>query len=304
MAFDFKKEDKALYTAKTTPSFVDVPAMTFFAVAGAGNPNDEDGSYAEALAVLYALSYTIKMAKMGDWQPEGYFDYVVPPLEGLWWGVDAVKRDGDTDGTEYAGDQKTRSSGVFDGIGIRDKSALQWVALIRQPDFVTDDVCIWAKETVAKKKSELAKPSQYAIKADCDGTESAGSATKTPRALDRAHLVQFAEGSCAQILHKGPYDDEPATIAALEAFIESESRKSDITNMDILAKEGEDSHAKHDSGASDTVRDGDRAGELVMRALDAAGGVPPIRLHHEIYLGDPRRVKPENLRTIIRHPVR
>ena len=85
-AFDFKKEYKDLYLPKTKPMLIDVPAMSFIAVAGSGNPNEENGDYAEALGLLYAFSFTVKMAKMGDWQPEGYFDYVVPPLEGLWWG--------------------------------------------------------------------------------------------------------------------------------------------------------------------------------------------------------------------------
>ena len=86
MAYDFKREFRDLYQPKTAPALVDVPAMTFAAVAGAGDPNVEGGAYKRALGLLYAFSYTVKMSKMGDWQPEGYFDYVVPPLEGLWWG--------------------------------------------------------------------------------------------------------------------------------------------------------------------------------------------------------------------------
>ena len=84
MAYDFKKEFKDLYVPKTKPTLIEVPAMTFVAVAGSGDPNDESGAYKHALELLYAFSYTVKMSKMGDWQPEGYFDYVVPPLEGLW----------------------------------------------------------------------------------------------------------------------------------------------------------------------------------------------------------------------------
>ena len=84
MAFDFKREFRELYQPKTKPSLVEVPAMTFAAVAGTGDPNEEGGAYERALELLYAFSYTVKMSKMGDWQPEGYFDYVVPPLEGLW----------------------------------------------------------------------------------------------------------------------------------------------------------------------------------------------------------------------------
>lgn len=178
MAFDFKKEYRDLYQAKTKPVRVEVPAMTFAAVAGTGDPNEEGGAYARALALLYGFSYTVKMAKMGSWQPDGYFDYVVPPLEGLWWG----------------------GAGAFDGTVIADKGALSWVSLIRQPDFVTPDVFIKVCELLVQKKPELAVP------------------------VDQGdlRLVRFAEGSCAQIMHRGPYDDEPATIAKLSSFIESE----------------------------------------------------------------------------------
>ena len=133
MAFDFKKEYKDLYLPKTKPELIDVPPMSFIAVAGTGNPNEENGSYADAMGLLYAFSYTIKMSKMGAWQPDGYFDYTVPPLEGLWWTSDEA----------------------FDGQRILDKDALSWISLIRQPDFVTPEVFAWAAEQVAAKKPEL-----------------------------------------------------------------------------------------------------------------------------------------------------
>lgn len=230
MAFDFKKEYKDLYLPQALPTLLDVPAMGFAAVAGAGNPNEENGSYAEALGLLYALSYTVKMAKMGDWQPDGYFDFTVPPLEGLWW----TGEDG------------------FDGRAIADKDALQWVSLIRLPDFVTPEVFAWARDQVAAKKPDLD--------------------------VERARLIRFAEGPCAHIMHKGPYDDEPETIEALEAFVAASGLIDDIASP--------------------------ASAEVALDALDADGSVPGIRLHHEIYLGDPRRTKPENLRTVIRHPVR
>lgn len=229
-AFNFTKEYKDLYLPRTVPGLVDVPPMNFIAVAGTGNPNEENGSYADALGLLYAFSYTIKMSKMGDWQPQGYFDYAVPPLEGLWWTSDEA----------------------FDGQRILDKDAFSWISLIRQPDFVTPEVCTWAADQVARKKPELD--------------------------LQRARLVRFAEGPCAQIMHKGPYDDEPATIACMEEFIASSEYGSDIENPS--------------------------SAEAMMDALDADDGVPAVRLHHEIYLGDPRRTKPENLKTVIRHPVK
>ena len=223
MAFDFKKEYKDLYLPKTKPELIDVPPMSFIAVAGTGNPNEENGSYAGAMGLLYAFSYTIKMSKMGAWQPDGYFDYTVPPLEGLWWTSDEA----------------------FDGQRILDKDALSWISLIRQPDFVTPEVFAWAAEQVAAKKPELD--------------------------LRRARLVRFAEGPCAQIMHKGPYDDEPATIAQMEEFVAASRMVDDIANP--------------------------ASSEAMLDALDAHGGVPAVRLHHEIYLGDPRRTKPENLKT-------
>ena len=230
MAFDFKKEYKDLYLPKTKPELIDVPPMSFIAVAGTGNPNEENGSYADAMGLLYAFSYTIKMSKMGAWQPDGYFDYTVPPLEGLWWTSDEA----------------------FDGQRILDKDALSWISLIRQPDFVTPEVFAWTSEQVAEKKPELD--------------------------LRRARLVRFAEGPCAQIMHKGPYDDEPATIAQMEEFVAASRMVDDIANP--------------------------ASSEAMLDALDAHGGVPAVRLHHEIYLGDPRRTKPENLKTVIRHPVK
>ena len=246
MAFDFKKEFRDLYAPKAKPALVDVPIMTFAAVAGSGNPNEEGGTYQQALGLLYGFSYSVKMAKMGSWQPDGYFDYVVPPLEGLWWA----------------------GAGAFDGASIADKSALSWVSLIRQPDFVTPEVFGCVCERLARKKPELAP------------------------ALERGdlRLVRFAEGPCAQIMHKGPYDDEPATIAKLSAYIEAEGYVADIA-------EGGESPAGHEA-----TRAFDAG--AVLAALDVDGAVPVLRLHHEIYLGDPRRTKPENLKTVIRHPVR
>ena len=246
MVYDFKKEFRDLYQPKAKPSFVDVPAMTFAAVAGTGDPNEEGGAYSRALELLYAFSYAVKMSKMGDWQPEGYFDYVVPPLEGLWWG----------------------GAGAFDGASIADKSALSWVSLIRQPDFVTPESSPRLLEMVAAKKPALAEE----------------------LASGMLRLVRFAEGPCAQVMHRGPYDDEPAIVAALSAFIAEQGFATDI------AAGGESPEGHRTTAAFDA--------EAALAALDADGAVPSVRLHHEIYLGDPRRTKPEKLRTVIRHPVR
>lgn len=245
MAYDFKKEYRDLYQPKAKPVLVDVPAMTFAAVAGTGDPNEEGGAYAQALALLYGFSYTVKMSKMGSWQPAGYFDYVVPPLEGLWW----------------AGD------GAFNGGNIANKQALSWVSLIRQPDFVTSDAFGRLCEMAAAKKPELADA----------------------LASGALRLVRFAEGPCAQIMHVGSYDDEPATIEKLDAFVAHEGLETDIA-------EGGASPLGHAATASFDA-------DTVLAALDANGAVPQVRLHHEIYLGDPRRTKPENLKTVIRHPV-
>ena len=131
-AVDFKEENKNLYFPKTEPVLIDIPAMQFVAIEGKGNPNDEDGEYQEALKVLYGIQYAIKMSKKGTHIPNGYFDYVVPPLEGLWW----------IDGNE------TFSS----------KSKYNWISLIRLPEFVTKDVFKWAcEETSKKKKIDVSK---------------------------------------------------------------------------------------------------------------------------------------------------
>jgi hypothetical protein len=131
MAVDFKKEQRALYQPKTAPSVVEVPEMAFIAVDGEGNPNTSP-AYKTALEVLYGLSYGIKMSKLGGAQPAGYFDFVVPPLEGLWW---------------------RKGGGVI--ADILDKDRFAWTSMIRQPDFVTGEVFEAAKRTLANKKPEL-----------------------------------------------------------------------------------------------------------------------------------------------------
>lgn len=134
MAFDYKKEYKEFYLPENKPALVDVPAMNFVAVRGKGDPNDEDGEYKTTLEMLYGISYTIKMSKKGDHRIEGYFDYVVPPLEGLW-------RQKGTDGIDYA-----------------HKELFEWVSMIRLPDFVTESDFKWAvNEASVKKKKDLSK---------------------------------------------------------------------------------------------------------------------------------------------------
>ncbi len=129
---DYKKEFKELYAPKARPSLIDVPEMLFLTVCGKGNPNTcED--YKEALEILYGLSFAIKMSKMNGTQPAGYFEYVVPPLEGLWFADD-------TD---------------FDGLNITDKDSFRWISMIRQPEFVSEAVLEHAKILLGKKKPHL-----------------------------------------------------------------------------------------------------------------------------------------------------
>ncbi|MEX1307649.1 MAG: GyrI-like domain-containing protein [Eubacteriales bacterium] len=175
--FDFKKAQKDLYAPKTLPSVVDVPNMRFIMVDGKGNPNTSK-AYASAIEILYGLSYGIRMNK-----PEaGYFAYVVPPLEGLW---------------------RLEDGGEFKGNGaIEDKDQFVWTAMIRQPDFVTDEVFEKAKQTLAKKKPYLD--------------------------LSLARLEDFTEGLCVQVMHIGPYDDEPATIANMEDYTKQAGYVNDI----------------------------------------------------------------------------
>lgn len=177
---DYKKKFKELYMPKTTPSIVQVPEMVFFMVNGKGDPNT-DPSYQEAVELLYGLSYTVKMSKMKGEEPEGYFEYVVPPLEGLW----DLPLDAMTSGK------------------IMDKSAFTWVAMIRQPEFVTKEVFEKAKERLQKKRPELN--------------------------IDRARLESWEEGLCAQVMHLGPYDEEGPTVAKLMEFTHASGYEEDFS---------------------------------------------------------------------------
>lgn len=208
MAFDYKKEFKEFYMPASKPEIVTVPKMNFVAVRGSGDPNEEDGDYKRAIGMLYAISFTIKMSKKGDHRIEGYFDYVVPPLEGFWWQEGIV-------GVDY-----TR------------KESFNWISVIRLPDFVTRSDFDWAvAEATEKKKQDFSK----------------------------AEFMTLEEGLCVQCLHVGQYDDEPATVAMMHEYMENQGYALDITDK---------------------------------------------RLHHEIYLSDARKVAPEKLRTVIRHPIK
>ena len=128
MAFDFKKEYKEFYLPKCKPEIVHVPRANYIAVRGKGDPNEEGGAYKAAIGVLYAVAYTVKMSKMGDHRIDGYFDFVVPPLEGFWW-----------------------QEGI-DGVDYADKSSFRWISVIRLPDFVTEVDFAWAVAEATRKK--------------------------------------------------------------------------------------------------------------------------------------------------------
>ncbi len=208
MPYDFKKEMKELYAPKPQPAILTVPPACFVTLRGHGDPNEENGAYQQAVSVLYALSYTLKMSYKAGRRIDGFFQYVVPPLEGFWWQEGAARPD------------------------YTDKGGFQWISAMRLPDFITEEDLEWAKAEASKKK-----------KLDCSA----------------AAFTVIDEGLCVQMLHLGPYDDEPASIAQMDAYSKRQGYKDDM------------------------------------------GGA---RLHHEIYLSDPRRTPPEKWKTILRHPIR
>lgn len=210
---DYKKEFKDLYMPKKKPSLIDVPAMNFIMIDGKGDPNEENGEYSKAIELLYALSYTIKMSKNGQKKIEGYFEYVVPPLEGLWWCDDCK-------------------------IEFFDKSKFHWTSMIRQPEFVTDEVFKWACSEVSKKKPQLD--------------------------VSKARFQVLKEGLCVQMMHIGPFDNEPETVNEIEAYIKNNNLRNAIS---IVSENGN------------------------------------IRRHHEIYLSDPRKIDKQKIKTVLRIPV-
>ena len=208
MAFDYKKEYKEFYVPPKEPQIVTIPRMNFLAVRGKGDPNEENGAYKNSIALLYGVAYTIKMSKMGEQKLKGYFDFVVPPLEGFWW-----------------------QEGIC-GVDYAHKETFQWISLIRLPEFVTEDVMKWAVAEATRKK-----------KMDFSGVE----------------FFSYEEGLCIQCMHIGPYDHEPATVQKMERLMKDKGYVKDFTSR---------------------------------------------RYHHEIYLSDARRTRPENLKTVIRFPIR
>jgi hypothetical protein len=208
MAFDYKKEYKEFYLPPRKPGIVTVPEMHFIAVNGKGDPNEPEGEYKAALGMLYAIAFTIKMSYKGSHKIEGYFPYVVPPLEGLW-------RQGDGGMIDYA-----------------HKENFEWTSMIRLPEFVTREEFDWAiREATEKKKQDFSK----------------------------VQFFTYDEGTCVQCMHIGSYDEEPETIRLMQEYVKEQGYEEDFSDS---------------------------------------------RLHHEIYLSDPRRAAPEKLRTVVRHPVK
>lgn len=177
MAFDFKKEYKEFYMPKNKPEIVIVPKANYIAVKGKGDPNEEGGAYQQAISVLYAVAYTLKMSYKTDHKIVGFFEYVVPPLEGFWW-QDHIA-----------------------GVDYTDKSAFNWISVIRLPDFITKEDFEWAVDTAAKKK-----------KLDCSSAE----------------FLTIDEGLCVQIMHLGAFDDEPATVALMDAYLKRNGYVNDM----------------------------------------------------------------------------
>lgn len=208
MTFDYKKEYKEFYLPPRKPGIVMIPEMHFIAVNGKGDPNEPEGEYKTAIGLLYGIAFTIKMSYKGSHKIDGYFPYVVPPLEGLW---------------------RQSGGGMID---YARKEKFEWTSMIRLPEFVTKEEFNWAiEEATVKKQQDFTK----------------------------VKFLNYDEGLCVQCMHIGSYDEEPETIRLMHAYLEEQGYTEDF---------------------SDT------------------------RLHHEIYLSDPRRVTPDKLRTVIRHPVR
>ena len=208
MPFDFKKEYKEFYLPPKTPTIVEVPPMNYLAVRGKGDPNDEEGEYRNSIGLLYGIAFTIKMSYKGSHKIDGYFEYVVPPLEGFWW-QEGVK-----------------------GIDYGRKEDFNFISVIRLPDFVSREDFDWAvREATKKKKTDFSK----------------------------VEFFHYDEGLCVQCMHLGSYDDEPATVEAMHQLAEKEGYKLDINEK---------------------------------------------RMHHEIYLSDPRKTEPAKLKTVVRHPIK
>lgn len=177
MAFDFKKEYKEFYMPKNKPSFVTVPPANYIAVRGKGDPNQEDGEYKQAIGLLYGIAFTIKMSKMGDHRIDGYFDFVVSPLEGFWW-----------------------QNGVA-GVDYAHKDRFNWISVIRLPDFVTKADFDWAvEEATAKKKQDFSKAEFFSYDEGlCVQCMHLGSYDDEPATVELMHQYMEEQGYALDI---------------------------------------------------------------------------------------------------------
>ena len=182
MAFDYKKEYKEFYMPKNKPSIVEIPKMNYIAVRGKGNPNDEEGEYKKTIGLLYGIAFTIKMSYKGTHKIDGYFEYVVPPLEGFWW------QDGRV------------------GIDYNQKEELNFISIIRLPDFVTKKDFDWAIEEATKKKKQD---------------------------FSKVEFLTYDEGMCVQCMHVGSYDNEPTTVELMHKYMEENGYVLDITDKNF-----------------------------------------------------------------------
>ncbi len=179
MTFDYKKEYKEFYLSKSRPGIIRIPQMNYLAVRGRGDPNDENGEYKQSIGLLYAIAFTIKMSYKGLHKIDGYFEYVVPPLEGFWW------QDGATE-MDYSR-----------------KEDLNFISVIRLPDFVTEADFEWAIQEAAEKKHQD---------------------------FSKVEFLTYDEGECVQCMHIGSYDDEPVTVELMHSYMAENGYKLDIQN--------------------------------------------------------------------------
>lgn len=198
MAFDLKKEYKEFYMPKNKPEIVKIPSMNYVAVRGKGNPNVECGDYQQAISILYAVAYTLKMSYKTDYKIEGFFEYVVPPLEGFWWQGEQHPVD-----SEMRTDRTDRRENIK-GIDYSNKDTFNWISVIRLPDFITEKDFAWAVQTATRKK-----------KIDCSPAE----------------FLTIDEGLCVQIMHQGSFDSEPATVALLEDYLKEQGYENNINEQ-------------------------------------------------------------------------
>lgn len=177
MAFDYKKEYKEFYMPARKPSIVTIPKMNYIAIRGCGNPNEEDGAYRKAIGLLYAVAYTLKMSHRSGHEISGFFDYVVPPLEGFWW-----------------------QEGVI-GIDYSSKDTFQWISVIRLPDFITEDDFDWAIQEVKNKKKLDCKGVEFLTYEEglCVQCMHIGSFDDEPATVEIMHEYMDSNGYCLDI---------------------------------------------------------------------------------------------------------